>query len=52
MTAFQPAGYTSVAPWVVTDDTAAILDFVADAFGGVELARATDGRESAPVRPE
>ena len=39
MTAFQPAGYTSVAPWVVTDDTAAFLDFVADAFGGVELAR-------------
>lgn len=39
MTAFQPAGYTTVAPWVVTDDTGAFLDFVADAFGGVELAR-------------
>ena len=39
MTAFQPTGYTTVAPWVVTDDTGAFLDFVAGAFGGVELAR-------------
>ncbi|MFB7340219.1 VOC family protein [Streptomyces hydrogenans] len=34
-----PEGYTSVAPWVVTDDTGALLDFVAAAFGGEELAR-------------
>ncbi|MBM4724164.1 VOC family protein [Rhodococcus hoagii] len=34
-----PVGYTSVAPWVVTDDTGAFLDFVADVFGGEELAR-------------
>lgn len=34
-----PAGYTSVAPWVVTDDTGAFLDFVSQAFGGEELAR-------------
>jgi len=34
-----PEGYTSVAPWVVTDDTGALLDFVTAAFGGVELAR-------------
>jgi uncharacterized glyoxalase superfamily protein PhnB len=34
-----PAGYTSVAPWVVTDDTGALLDFVAQVFGGEELAR-------------
>lgn len=34
-----PAGYTSVAPWVVTDDTGAFLDFVAAAFDGEELAR-------------
>ena len=34
-----PAGYTSVAPWVVTDDTRAFLDFVARAFDGEELAR-------------
>ncbi|POX60496.1 glyoxalase [Streptomyces sp. Ru62] len=34
-----PAGYTTVAPWVVTDDTGAFLDFVSWAFGGEELAR-------------
>ncbi|QTE02947.1 VOC family protein [Streptomyces cyanogenus] len=34
-----PAGYTTVAPWVVTDDTGAFLDFVSEAFGGEELAR-------------
>ncbi|WP_329331829.1 VOC family protein [Streptomyces sp. NBC_00663] len=34
-----PKGYTSVAPWVVTDDTGAFLDFVAQAFEGEELAR-------------
>ncbi len=39
MTDFKPEGYTNVAPWVVTDDTGAFLDFVTTAFGGVELAR-------------
>ncbi|GIJ45237.1 hypothetical protein Val02_21230 [Virgisporangium aliadipatigenens] len=34
-----PAGYTTVAPWVVTDDTGAFLDFVAAAFDGEELGR-------------
>ncbi|HEY9368160.1 VOC family protein [Streptomyces sp.] len=34
-----PEGYTSVAPWVVTDDTGALLDFVTAAFGGEEIAR-------------
>jgi PhnB protein len=34
-----PEGYTNVAPWVVTDDTGAFLDFVAQAFGGEELGR-------------
>ncbi|MFE9313187.1 VOC family protein [Streptomyces sp. NPDC006706] len=34
-----PAGYTSIAPWVVTDDTGAFLDFVSQAFGGEELGR-------------
>lgn len=39
-----PAGYTSVAPWVTTEDTGAFLDFVASAFEGEELGRvATDG---------
>ncbi|MFD4954496.1 VOC family protein [Streptomyces sp. NPDC058451] len=34
-----PEGYTSVAPWVVTDDTGAFLDFVTQAFEGEELGR-------------
>ncbi|WP_435975610.1 VOC family protein [Streptomyces sp. Qhu_M48] len=38
-TSAAPEGYTSVAPWIVTDDTGAFLDFVAQAFGGEELAR-------------
>ena len=39
MTSAAPEGYTDVAPWVVTDDTGAFLDFVTAAFGGQELAR-------------
>ncbi|WP_208630591.1 VOC family protein [Amycolatopsis kentuckyensis] len=34
-----PDGYTTVAPWIVTKDTAALLDFVTAAFDGVELGR-------------
>lgn len=34
-----PEGYTTVAPWVVTDDTGALLDFIARVFDGEELAR-------------
>jgi PhnB protein len=39
MTQTTPPGYTTVAPWVVTDDTGAFLDFVVAVFGGEELAR-------------
>lgn len=38
-TTTTPDGYSTVAPWVVTDDTGAFLDFVTHAFGGAELAR-------------
>lgn len=38
-TSAAPEGYTTVAPWVVTDDTGAFLDFVTEVFGGEELAR-------------
>jgi len=38
-TSTAPEGYTTVAPWVVTDDTGAFLDFVTEAFGGEELGR-------------
>lgn len=34
-----PVGYTSVAPWVVTEDTGALLDFIAQVLDGEELAR-------------
>lgn len=34
-----PEGYTTVAPWVVTDNTAAFLEFVSLAFDGKELGR-------------
>ncbi|WP_405136101.1 VOC family protein [Nocardia sp. NBC_01388] len=34
-----PAGYTAVAPWIVTTDTAALLEFVTAAFEGIELGR-------------
>lgn len=38
-TSAAPMGYTTVAPWVVTDDTGAFLDFVTEVFGGEELGR-------------
>ncbi|MET0825624.1 MAG: VOC family protein [Acidimicrobiales bacterium] len=34
-----PAGYTTVAPWIVTADTGQLLDFIGAAFDGEELAR-------------
>jgi PhnB protein len=34
-----PAGYTTVAPWIVTEDTGALLDFITTAFDGAELGR-------------
>lgn len=33
-----PSGYTTVAPWIVTDDTVALFDFIGTAFDGVEIA--------------
>lgn len=41
MAAHTPDGYTSVAPWVMTDDTGAFLDFATVAFEGQELSRVT-----------
>jgi uncharacterized glyoxalase superfamily protein PhnB len=31
-----PNGYTTVAPWIVTSDTRAVLDFIARVFDGVD----------------
>ena len=37
-----PDGYTSVTPWIIGADTAGLMDFLARAFGAVELARLAD----------
>ncbi|MFZ0088555.1 MAG: VOC family protein [Solirubrobacteraceae bacterium] len=34
-----PEGYATVTPWIISADTARLLAFVADAFGGEELGR-------------
>jgi PhnB protein len=39
MTGETPAGYTTVAPWIVTRDTGQLLDFITTVFEGEELAR-------------
>jgi PhnB protein len=39
MSISAPIGYTTVAPWIVTRDTAMLLDFITAAFDGDELAR-------------
>ena len=40
-----PDGYGTVTPWVISPDTARLIDFTRDAFGAEELARlaGTDG---------
>ena len=39
MNSTAPAGYTTVAPWIVTPDTGQLLAFVTAVFHGVELAQ-------------
>lgn len=39
MNSTAPAGYTTVAPWIVTPDTGKLLDFITSVFDGAELAR-------------
>jgi PhnB protein len=39
MTKKIPDGYTTVTPWLISKDTARLLDFVRRAFGGEETAR-------------
>jgi uncharacterized glyoxalase superfamily protein PhnB len=34
-----PAGYTTVTPWIISHDTAQLLEFVRRAFGAEELGR-------------
>jgi hypothetical protein len=40
-----PAGYGTVTPWVISRDTARLIDFAKEAFGAQELARAWRQRE-------
>src|SRR5438105_5408222 len=39
MNSAPPAGYTTIAPWIVTPDTGELLAFITAAFDGEELAR-------------
>ncbi|WP_433614308.1 VOC family protein [Dactylosporangium sp. CA-139114] len=39
MSSTPPAGYTTVAPWIVTPDTGRLLDFVTAVFDGAETGR-------------
>jgi len=38
----KPEGYTSVAPYLIVDDAAALIDFLEQVFGAVELRRFPD----------
>jgi PhnB protein len=37
-----PEGYTSVTPWMISPDTAALMDYLTRAFGAKELFRLAD----------
>ncbi|MDI2125695.1 VOC family protein [Yinghuangia seranimata] len=38
----QPEGYTAVTPWIITRDTAALLDWIGKVFGAQEMGRFVD----------
>jgi uncharacterized glyoxalase superfamily protein PhnB len=37
-----PDGYTAVTPWLISRDTARLIDYVTEAFGAEEITRLTD----------
>ncbi|TMR98304.1 VOC family protein [Nonomuraea basaltis] len=37
-----PEGYTTVTPWLISHDTAGLIDYIKSAFDAVELGRMTD----------
>ncbi|MFC4561659.1 hypothetical protein ACFO4E_07305 [Nocardiopsis mangrovi] len=39
-----PEGYTTVTPWIISRDTAAVIDYPKNAFDAEEVARVTDAR--------
>ncbi|PRX22924.1 VOC family protein [Actinoplanes italicus] len=39
-----PQGYTTVTPWIISRDTAPVIDYLREAFGAEELGRVVDAR--------
>ncbi|SHN43106.1 VOC family protein [Cryptosporangium aurantiacum] len=39
-----PEGYTTVTPWIISRDTAGVIDYLREAFGAEELGRVVDDR--------
>jgi PhnB protein len=39
-----PQGYTTVTPWIISRDAAAVIDYLREAFGAEELGRVTDAQ--------
>lgn len=39
-----PEGYTTVTPWIISRDTAGVIDYLERAFGAEELGRVVDER--------
>jgi PhnB protein len=39
-----PEGYTTVTPWIISPDTAAVIDYLKAAFDAEELGRVVDAR--------
>ncbi|MFG2003760.1 VOC family protein [Spirillospora sp. NPDC048911] len=39
-----PEGYTTVTPWIISRDTAAVIDYLERAFGAEEIGRVVDAR--------
>ncbi|WP_049572351.1 VOC family protein [Nonomuraea sp. SBT364] len=44
MTNFKPEGYTTVTAWIISRDTAAVIDYLKAAFDAEELGRVVDDR--------
>jgi len=53
MSDYQPAGYHAVTPWIISRDTARLIEFTEEAFGATGLGRVSGpagGIEHAEVR--
>jgi hypothetical protein len=45
-----PEGYYTVTPWIISRDTAQLLEFVKEAFGAKEIARVSSLRNECAHR--